>query len=157
MKNRAERRLRSGKQAGFTLIETLVTLALTSLIGVIIAQALWFSHRQTTTQVSKLRRERVTAVLFDRISRDVRDGAVVASTPPQTVIVRAVRDTTRYVIHEGVVLRNGFTVTDQTIECDSLIFGINNSDRELTLVSCELLYRWKGHAYVETRHLVSRR
>lgn len=144
----------NNSRAGFTLVETLVTLFLTSIMGLFVVQALLFINRRTQKELTSAHVAGQLDIINQAFQRDigVADEVTFIKHSPQhqtLVLSDDMFDTTIYEMQNGNLTRNGFRMHDHDLRIDSLSIDTTGSrPTGLLSRSYEIYYVSKGVPHV---------
>ncbi|MBN4057063.1 prepilin-type N-terminal cleavage/methylation domain-containing protein [bacterium AH-315-J21] len=159
MAQRLRPALRRGKnQAGFTLVEALVTLLLTAIMGLLIVQALLFITTRSQNMLNQIHVSEQLNIIAQALQNDIASAKVVTveknARQHETVqITSQMSDTILYRLEEGTLYRNDFLLHDSQIRVDSLLVDTTESNvRGLASRSFAIYYVAKGEQHV-SKHI----
>lgn len=103
------RRMRDGGEVGFTLIEMLVVLLLTSVVGTVAMQGMITGMRVTQRQSSRVEALNEVKKSFERVTRDIRGANPLITAESTRIKVREVeagvrRDVTYSLVGQNLVV-----------------------------------------------------
>jgi prepilin-type N-terminal cleavage/methylation domain-containing protein len=147
-----------GSPSGFTLVELLVTILLTSIMGLFVVQTLLFVTERSQTSIQQAHTTDEIALIAQTLEKDIASASDIAyeanSSASLTIqLINYVADTIRYEIDNGLLTRNGFLLHDEDVHIDSLVIDMTESrSREFVAKSFSIYYAVKGESHV-SKHI----